>query len=441
MISTAPSLHALWRRVLAAGAVLTLAASLLIGMADVASAASTRTWTFSAVTFSDGGQMTGSFGLDVSTGELSAVHITTAGGDMNAFGSSTTYDASNVDPHSYYDGEWVYIITNDRSRQLEFRPPGMADAADGDAIPLATDSSSEWMISGDAWRQVTAGSVIAGPASEPPAVAGAPTITLPDTGAPRVGQILTGDDSAVSATPQGATKSYQWLRDGAPIPAATGTTYTLINDDAGHVIAFQVGATEAGYPDATPAISEPVGPVTGPARRLAVTAPGWLYLAGRGVRVTTVGLEANEPYVITIGGIQVAIGHATDTGALSRLVTVPASTGERAATVTVTGSEPDRTGTMTIRVVVRKTLGLHLAKPVMHKRHRQWVTVRGLAAGEHVRVAYRGKRISPAKAHANANGVYRVAVHVGRLAGTKTVTAAGAFYARRATATFRVTRH
>jgi hypothetical protein len=39
MISTAPSLHALWRRVLAAGAVLTLAASLLIGMADVASAA------------------------------------------------------------------------------------------------------------------------------------------------------------------------------------------------------------------------------------------------------------------------------------------------------------------------------------------------------------------------------------------------------------------
>jgi hypothetical protein len=334
----------------------------------------------------------------------------------------------------------VYITTNDRSRELEFRPPGMADAAAGDVTPLTTDSSSESIASSGAWRHVTAGSVIAGPASEPPAVTGTPTITPPGTGAPRIGQILTGDDSAVSATPQGATKSYQWLRDGAPIPAATGTAYTLINDDAGHLIAFQVGATEAGYPDATPVVSEPVGPVTGPAR-LGVTAPGRLHLAGRGVRVTTVGLEANEPYVITIGGVQVASGHAADTGALSRLVTVPASTGERATTVTVTGSEPDRTGTMTIRVVVRKTLGLHLAKPVMHKRHRQWVTVRGLAAGEHVRVAYRGKRISPAKAHANANGVYCVAVHVGRLAGTKTVTAAGAFYARRATTTFRVTRH
>jgi hypothetical protein len=215
----------------------------------------------------------------------------------------------------------------------------------------------------------------------------------------------------------------------------------LVNDDAGHLIAFQVAATEAGYPDATPVTSGAVGPVARLARLLAVTAPTGLHLAGRGVRVTTVGLEANEPYLITIGGVRVAVGHATDAGALSRVVTVPASTGEGATAVTVTGSEPGRTGTMTIRVVVRKTLGLRLAKQVMHKSHRQWVTVRGLAAGEHVRVAYRGKRISPAKAHANANGVYRVVVHVGRLAGTKTVTAVGAFHARRATATFRVTRH
>lgn len=440
MNSTAPSFHTRWRRVLAASAILTLAASLLIGVAGAASAASTRTWTLSGVTFADGGQMTGTFDLDVSTGDVSAVHITTSGGDTDAFGSSTTYDASSIEI-AQYDGEWVYLSTNDPRRELDFRPPGMADAAEGDVIPLATDSSFEWVIASEAERQVTAGSVIAGPASEPPAVTGTPTITSPGTGAPRVGQILTGDDSAVNASPQSATKSYQWLRDGVPIPAATGTTYTLIDDDAGHLIAFQVGATEAGYPDATPVTSGAVGPVTQLARRLAVTAPQRLHLAGRGVRVTTVGLEGNEPYAITIGGIQVATGHATDTGALSRVVTVPASTGEGATTVTVTGSEPDRTGTTTIRVVVRKTLGLHLAKPVMHKRHRQWVTVRGLAAGEHVRVAYRGKRISPVNAHANASGVYRVVVHVGRLAGIKTVTAAGAFYARHARATFRVTRH
>jgi hypothetical protein len=437
MIPTPPSLRALWRSVLAASAVMTLAVSLLIGIADAASAASTRTWTFTGVTFSDGGQMTGSFDLS-DTGEVSAVHITTSGGDMNAFGSSTTYDASNID-QAQYDGEWVYILTNDPRRELDFRPPGMANAANGDVIRLATDSSFEWVIASEAERQVTAGSVIAGPATTPPAVTGTPTITSPGTGAPRVGQSLTGDDSAVSATPQGATKSYQWLRDGAPIPAATGTTYTLTNDDTGHSITFQVGATADGYPDATPVTSQAVGPVTRPTERLAVTAPSGLHLAGRAVRVTTVGLEANEPYAITIGGIQVATGHAAGS-ALSRTVTVPANTGERATTVTVTGSQSDRTGTTTIRVVVRKTLGLHLAKHVMHKRHRQWVTVRHLAAGEHVRVAYRGKRISPANAHANVNGVYRVVIHVGRLAGTKKVTATGAFYARRATTTFIVKR-
>jgi hypothetical protein len=438
VIPTAPSLRALWRRVLAAGAVLTLAVSLLIGMTETASAASTRTWTFSGVTFDDGGQMTGSFDLS-DTGQVSAVHITTSGGDTSTFGSSTTYDASNVE-YAQYDGEWVYISTSDQDHYLEFRPPGLSNAADGDEVPLDTERSLEAV---DRWAAIRrpAGSVVAGPATVPPAVTGTPTITSADAGAPRVGETMTGDDSAVTATPQGATKSYQWLRDGAVIPGATDTTYTLTNDDAGHSIAFQVGATEAGYPDASPVTSDTVGPVTGPARRLAVTARAGLHLAGRGILVTTVGLEANESYAITIDGIQVATGRANGTAALSRTVTVPASAGERPAPVTVTGSQPDRTGTTTIRVVVRKTLGLHLAKRVMHKSHRQWVTVRDLAAGEHVRVAYRGKRISPANAHANANGVYRVVIHVGRLAGTKTVTATGAFYGRRATTTFLVTRH
>jgi hypothetical protein len=105
---------------------------------------------------------------------------------MNAFGSSTTYDASNID-QAQYDGEWVYILTNDPRRELDFRPPGMANAANGDVIRLATDSSFEWVIASEAERQVTAGSVIAGPATTPPAVTGTPTITSPGTGAPRVG--------------------------------------------------------------------------------------------------------------------------------------------------------------------------------------------------------------------------------------------------------------
>jgi len=55
-------------------------------------------------------------------------------------------------------------------------------------------------------------------------------------------------------------------------------------------------------------------------------------------------------------------------------------------------------------------------------RHRQWVTIAGLASGEKILVGYQGRRISPRNAH--ANGVYRVAFRVWKR-GTKTVRARG----------------
>ena len=527
-------------------------------------------------------------------------------------------------------------------------------------------------------------------------VTGLPSVT----GTPTVGETLTGDVSEVATTPTGATPSYQWLRDDAPITDATATTYTMTNDDAGHTITFQVGATADGYNDATPVTSEAVGPVDGgqitlplpsitgtpvvdgtlsatlpeglapsdasvtwqwyrgqtpvgdgssytpvaddvdhvltvtatatmdhfdeatrstdtdsavtpasfvtgpsasitgtgkvgetltagaggtaptpsdtayqwyaddeviegatdatlllgPAQRhttitvkvtatragyddasdtsepladiatdlapdvffeakdatlrrgqttalewdtleattvtalgawtgskatsgsvtvgptvlgtttyvveatnangtttsqvsivvtrprvtLGVTALGGLRLAGRILPITVRGLEAGEHYSITTGGVEVATGTAGPRGDFARFAMVPAGTREGSVPIVVTGDAADRTGGAVVTVVRPKALGLRVAKHVVRTRHRQDVTVTGLAAGEPVTVAYRGKRVSPADAHADRSGIYRTVIRVGRLQGSKLVRATGAFAERTATTRFLV---
>ena len=46
-----------------------------------------------------------------------------------------------------------------------------------------------------------------------------------------------------------ASYSFQWLRDGAPIPKATGRSYTPVFDDLGNRVSVRVTATKAGYAD------------------------------------------------------------------------------------------------------------------------------------------------------------------------------------------------
>jgi hypothetical protein len=64
------------------------------------------------------------------------------------------------------------------------------------------------------------------------------------TGTPAPGQQL----SCHAGTPSGVSVqlSYAWLRDLIPIPSATGSTYTVKNQDSGHHLQCQVTATDGG---------------------------------------------------------------------------------------------------------------------------------------------------------------------------------------------------
>jgi hypothetical protein len=75
----------------------------------------------------------------------------------------------------------------------------------------------------------------------PPMEAGTPTIT----GTPEVGSVLTADPGVW--IPPNATFTFQWYRDGFPIPGATDSTYTLTEEDAGHEITVIVTGTATGW--------------------------------------------------------------------------------------------------------------------------------------------------------------------------------------------------
>jgi hypothetical protein len=181
--------------------------------------------------------------------------------------------------------------------------------------------------------------------------------------------------------------------------------------------------------------------VTRQATALVVTAQRGLHLARTPITVTARGLDAGESYILRIGGIQVAAGSATSTGTLTRRVILPSRARDGLAAVTVIGSESDRTGRTMTLVLTNKTLGLRLKHRRVQVRHRQWVTITGLASRERILVGFKGRRVSPRYARADTNGVYRLAFRVGVRRGIKTVKARGQFAGRTAAKSFRVTRH
>lgn len=92
---------------------------------------------------------------------------------------------------------------------------------------------------------------------DPGTLTSTPTPSLPST--KRVGQTLNGQ---VTWMPIPVTMHYQWFRDAAAIPGATGHHYTLRFADLGKVVRVRVTGTKAGYTTVTrtTAAGSPVQP-------------------------------------------------------------------------------------------------------------------------------------------------------------------------------------
>ena len=102
----------------------------------------------------------------------------------------------------------------------------------------------------------------------PVVVAGDPPVI---TGETRYGEELTFAKPAWR--PSNVKLAYQWLRDGAPIPGATGRRHRLVAGDIGHSLSVRITGSRSGF-TSTVQESAAVGPVLG--SRLTAANP-WLY--------------------------------------------------------------------------------------------------------------------------------------------------------------------
>ena len=95
----------------------------------------------------------------------------------------------------------------------------------------------------------------------------APAVTSPAiAGEPTVGSVL---QSQGAISPKDAVVVWQWLRDGQPIPAATGNSYRATDADLGHEISVSAVATKFGFGAAATAspnvtIVQATTPTSGP---------------------------------------------------------------------------------------------------------------------------------------------------------------------------------
>ncbi|MET0886290.1 MAG: cell wall-binding repeat-containing protein [Mycetocola sp.] len=82
-----------------------------------------------------------------------------------------------------------------------------------------------------------------------------PTIT----GDYRAGNVVTASPGLW--TPAPVQLAYQWLREGVPIPGATGSTYLLATADVDKRVWVTVVGSRAGSPTTQPIASDPIGPI------------------------------------------------------------------------------------------------------------------------------------------------------------------------------------
>ena len=176
--------------------------------------------------------------------------------------ASFTVTAGEVTAARRVDGRrdlWEITIEPDSDEAVTVRLPETTDCGASAAICTGDGRGLSHALS----------ATVAGPAGEPEsntAAAGAPTIN----GTPQVGEALTASTSDISDADglDDARFAYQWIRAGADIGGATGSTYTPVAADEGERLKVRVDFTDdAGHAErltsaATDAVAAAPEPLT-----------------------------------------------------------------------------------------------------------------------------------------------------------------------------------
>ena len=235
--------------------------------------------------------------------------------------------------------------------------------ADGVAVPGATGTTfqvgkkqidkritARVTAAAEGYRRTTATTI-----ATAPVLAGTIAVTRPAAirGPPRYGTTLSVRPGTVE--PADATVAYTWMRDGEPLPMATGPTYTVQADDVGRHISVRADYTRHSYRSASE-VAGTAGPVTtAPALRVRPT--GKRRRAVVVLRVTAPGVPAPT------GGLTVRVGGRTVTTNLidgrSRVVVRDLRAGIRKVVVRYAGTDLVRSAVMrtTTEVLPRRRHG------------------------------------------------------------------------------------
>ena len=153
-------------------------------------------------------------------------------------------------------------------------------------------------------------------ASDPPSVPWQTCTTAPAiSGTAQAGQTLTLSDGVWSG-PRPRRLRYQWLRDGARIPYATGSSYVCTDGDIGAVISGSVLATDtwpSGAIASAPATSAVTSrPAPDPVADWA-NATTWRHPAGAASSWTFIGHSAGDGLLVIISGRKSSTASTTPT--------------------------------------------------------------------------------------------------------------------------------
>ncbi|GAA3541920.1 hypothetical protein AFL01nite_25560 [Aeromicrobium flavum] len=169
--------------------------------------------------------------------------------------------------------------------------------------------------------------------------------------------------------------------------------------------------------------------------RATATAPPRV-AAGRTFRVTASGLAPGWKVTARVAGGSTASALVPASGRVAVTLKAPRGTARRA--VTVADATGRTVATSSVRVLAAKRFAVAKAKKKVKRNKAQRIVVRGLVAGEPVRVQYRGKTVK--RGVASAKGTYTHRFKVGRTTGTVRVVVRGAYGNRLGKTAFKVVR-